>query len=253
MGDAITSLTIKGFKSIRSLEDFKLEPLNVLIGANGAGKSNFVSFFSLLRSIVNQRLQLALAERGGADAHLFLGPRITREIVAKLYFGRNGYEFALVPTSDNRLIFSDEAAYFAGDSSDFGKHFGKGHSESRLAEATKQSGGTVPSFVYVALSGWTVYHFHDTSETAGVRRTGTTRDYERLQPDASNLAAFLTRLQERHAREYELIRDTVRLVAPFFDDFKLRPQPNGGEGCSKAVARHMNRSVPSDNWLGWNG
>jgi predicted ATPase len=48
MSDTIKKLTIEGFKSIRKLEDFELGSLNVLIGANGAGKSNFVGFFRLL-------------------------------------------------------------------------------------------------------------------------------------------------------------------------------------------------------------
>jgi recombinational DNA repair ATPase RecF len=37
----LDKITIRGFKSIEKLEDFKLESLNVPIGANGAGKSNF--------------------------------------------------------------------------------------------------------------------------------------------------------------------------------------------------------------------
>ena len=52
MGRSIDTITLQGFKSIRSLEDFKLGTVNVLIGANGSGKSNFVSFFSLLREMV---------------------------------------------------------------------------------------------------------------------------------------------------------------------------------------------------------
>src|SRR5258708_37927456 len=106
-------LTIEGYKSIRKLEDFPLRPLNVLIGANGAGKSNFVGFFRLLRDMIEQRLQWALQTReGGADACLYLGPKITREFVAKLYFGKNGYEFSLAPTPDNRLIFFRRADLF---------------------------------------------------------------------------------------------------------------------------------------------
>jgi predicted ATPase len=50
MADTIEKLTIEGFKSIRKLEDFQLGALNVLIGANGAGKTNFVSFFRFLRA-----------------------------------------------------------------------------------------------------------------------------------------------------------------------------------------------------------
>jgi predicted ATPase len=83
--------------------------------------------------------------------------------------------------------------------------------------------------VYQALSSWVVYHFHDTGETAAVRRKWTTRDHEELRPDASNLAPVLLRIQEQWAEQYQIIRDTVRLVAPFFDDFKLRPEPNGAD------------------------
>jgi predicted ATPase len=116
MADTIKKLTIEGFKSIRKLEDFQLRALNVLIGANGAGKSNFVGFFRLLREMIEQHLQVALATtEGGADACLYLGPKITRQFVAKLYFGKNGYEFSLVPTPDNRLIFAEEGTVFYGD------------------------------------------------------------------------------------------------------------------------------------------
>jgi predicted ATPase len=112
MGEPIKKLTIEGFKSIRKLEDFELRSLNVMIGANGAGKSNFVAFFRLLRELIEQRLQLAVTTEGGADALLYMGPKVTRQFVAKLYFGNNGYAFALKPTADNRLVFADESALF---------------------------------------------------------------------------------------------------------------------------------------------
>src|SRR5260370_29700934 len=112
MGDAIKKLTIEGFKSIQKLPEFELRPLNVMIGANGAGKSNFVGFFRLLRELIDQRLQLAISTEGGADACLYMGPRVTQQIVAKLYFGANSYEFALRPTVDNRLVFADETTFF---------------------------------------------------------------------------------------------------------------------------------------------
>ena len=72
MADTIKKITIEGFKSIRSLQDFPLRHLNVLIGANGAGKSNLVGFFRLLRELIEQRLQLAVTTEGGADACLYL-------------------------------------------------------------------------------------------------------------------------------------------------------------------------------------
>src|SRR6266436_5248806 len=98
MSTPIKTLTIEGFKSIRKLDMFQFHSLNVLIGPNGAGKSNFVGFFRLLKELIEQRLQIALATEGGADACLYQGPKVTRQLVVKLYFGINGYEFALLPT-----------------------------------------------------------------------------------------------------------------------------------------------------------
>src|SRR5258708_37017894 len=110
----IKTITIEGFKSIQRLEDFPLRRLNVLIGANGAGKSNFVGFFHLLRELIEQRLQFAVGIEGGADALLYLGPKVTSALKAKLSFGDNGYEFVLKPTVENQLIFSEELVAFKG-------------------------------------------------------------------------------------------------------------------------------------------
>jgi predicted ATPase len=76
-----------------------------------------------------------------------------------------------------------------------------------------------------AISSWVVYHFHDTSLEAFVRRQGPIHHNEVLHPDAGNLAAFLYRIRETNPKEYAQIRDVVRLAAPFFHDFKLRPVP----------------------------
>jgi len=220
MNNPIKKLTVEGFKSIQKLEDFELRSLNVLIGANGAGKSNFVGFFRLLRELIDQRLQLAIATEGGADACLFMGPKVTQQLVAKLYFGNNGYHFTLVPTTDTRLVFADEAVSYTARRP---KSIGSGHAEAKLKEIKDTA--LVPVFVWQSVSSWVVYHFHDTSGTAGVRRQGAANDNEFLRPDASNLAAFLFRIRRTNPGHYEKIRDIVRLAAPFFDDFKLRPVP----------------------------
>ena len=233
MADTIRKLTIEGFKSIRKLEDFELGALNVLIGANGAGKSNFVSFFRLLRDLIRQRLQTAIAVEGGADSCLFLGPKETRQLTAKLYFGKNGYEFSLVPTHDGRLVFSDEFTIFYGDVTLERTSLGSGHAEARLKDK-KDDPGTwgakgVPYYVFSAISSWVVYHFHDTSFSAGVRRPHALNDNIALGPNAENLAPFLYRISQTSQTQYLRIRDVVRLAAPFFDDFLLRPMAGNEE------------------------
>jgi predicted ATPase len=235
MSETIKKLTIEGFKSIRKLEDFKLGALNVLIGANGAGKSNFVSFFRLLRELIEQRLQVAVATtEGGADACLYMGPKVTERFAAKLRFGDNGYEFALVPTTDNRFIFAEETALWFGRLGISRNPLGSGHLEAKLKEHKDDSGQSgarrgVPHYVFEAISSWVVYHFHDTSLTAGVRRQRPINDNIVLRPSAENLAAFLYRIRDTNPKTYTQIRDVVRLAAPFFDDFKLRPIPTSSD------------------------
>jgi predicted ATPase len=70
------------------------------------------------------------------------------------------------------------------------------------------------------------------------------RDYEHLRPDAANIAAFLFHLQQKHSHHYTLIRDTVRLIAPFFDDFLLRSEDKGGEQKLRLEWRQKGSSFP---------
>jgi len=228
VGRPIRKITFKGYKSIRSLEDFELGGINVLIGANGSGKSNFVSFFHLLHELIEGRLELAVNVAGGADTHLFHGPKVTAKIEADLEFGAIGYAFTLEPTADNRLVFRDERIKFDGSGGmlPVDRTIGSGHGESRLKMQIRDGLKNQPisSRIYDAVATWTVYHVHDTSGTAAMRRTGSVRDNSRLRPDAGNLAAFLYRLKIEDAESYRLILETVQLVAPYFKDFRLQPR-----------------------------
>lgn len=232
MGQPIDKITLKGFKSIRALEGFPLRNLNILIGANGAGKSNFVSFFTFLREAVEGRLRLCVEKKGGADDHLFMGPKTTEQVYAELHFGLNGYELRLEPTSENNFVYADERIRYDGSSGtrSVDRSIGSGHIESRLKEQLgDQKNKNISEYIYSSVSRWVVYHFHDTSDTAALRRTASVRDNIYLRPDGANLAPFLQRLHEKCPHVYSRIRDTIRLAAPFFDDFKFRPKPVNGD------------------------
>lgn len=77
----ISKLTIRGFKSIQRLDEFLIHDLNVLIGANGAGKSNFVAYFQFLQNMRKQRLQLSVKRQGGADRILSYGVKNISQII----------------------------------------------------------------------------------------------------------------------------------------------------------------------------
>jgi len=216
---SLRQITIHGYKSIEHLDKFELSSLNVLIGANGAGKSNFISIFKLLNEMYEQRLQSFVQKQGGPDSLLHFGRDITDKIHAEFYFYMNGYKFDLVPTLDNRLIFDRECTWFEGVYYGASTHtIGSDHEESKLKE-TKDS---FAEYVRPAIQGWRIYHFHDTSDTAKVKRSHAINDNLRLKPDAENLAAYLRMLSIKYPDEYRRIVETIQIVLPFFKDFVQR-------------------------------
>jgi predicted ATPase len=225
----LNQIKVKGYKSIRDL-DLILTNLNVLIGANGAGKSNFVSPFKLLNNIIEGNLQRYVMQEGGSESLLYYGQKFTDTIQIYLKFNitdayYNAYHCILAPTVDDRLVFEEENCflYYYTYENPYIDGLGTGHKESNLIESSKHD--NVASHVYDSLKSWKVYHFHDTSDTAKVKRIGSINDNQYLRPDASNLAAFLYLLKNTKEEYYLAIRDTIRLVNPFFNDFLLRPIP----------------------------
>ena len=218
----IDRLTIKGFKSLQDVE-LELGKLNVLIGPNGAGKSNLVSFFHMLREMVEERLQYWVGKRGGANLLLTFGRKHTTELTAQVTFGENSYRFTLEPTDVDRFIFTDESLFHKDKYPDGSFITSLGNSESRLKSEILPGEWQMANYSYAPISNWKIYHLHDTSGSALVKSPGYLHDYEYLRPDASNLAAYLFGLREFHPAVYSEICKIVRLAIPFFKDFVLNP------------------------------
>lgn len=218
--NSIRQISIRGYKSIRELEDLSLSSLNVLVGANGAGKSNFISFFRMLARLMAGELNYYVAKSGGPDAILHYGRKRTPQLSAEMYFGNNGYQLTLEPTQANTFIFAKEQFYWDYN----GYHFslGAGHAETQSENGRHTK---VAQYVVPSVKSWIVYHFHDTSDSAPMKQLCALNDNGWLRPDGSNLAAYLYRLQEQFPEHYRRIVDTVRLAAPFFGDFQLRSSP----------------------------
>jgi predicted ATPase len=217
---------LTGFKSIREM-DLQLRPLNVLIGANGAGKSNFASFFRMLNFAMSGSLQVLVAQWGGADSVLFYGAKTTPQMEATLEFatdtGRNRYHMRLVHAAPDRFIFADEAVcYVPTGGADRGlRSLGSGHAESALLDLADTD--KTAKFAKGAISRWRFYQFHDTSAEAAVRKQRYANDSEYLRADAGNLPAFLNMLRQRYPESYGRIRTTIQMMAPFIGDFRVEP------------------------------
>ncbi len=217
-GDQLSRIVIEGYKSIAKC-DLKMGCLNVLIGANGAGKSNFIGFFRLIATLLDHRLQSLVGKAGGPDALLHFGRKQSETLKGELFFGNNGYKFELEATNDNRMMFHREALWWnmSGD-----KGICSGHFES---QADQHNTG-IKQYTLPIMRRWRVYHFHDTSESAKVKQIHRINDNDYLREDGANLAAFLFRLQKNHPSHYKRIVRTIRMVAPYFGDFYLRATPD---------------------------
>lgn len=216
----LSNLTICGYKSIKNCH-ISFKKINVLIGSNGAGKSNFISAFALLQNILAKNLQVSVAQ-SGLNSLFYNGRKETEEIFFEVFFGNNSYGFSLIPTDDNRLIFKKEFFGYQGDFLNE-SNVSRGHSESMWQ---KGSGNKINKFVIPILEkqNWRVYHFHDTSRSAKVKQEHNISNNKVLMNDAGNLAAFLYRLKHYYAKSYNEIVSTIRLIAPYFNDFVLEPQ-----------------------------
>jgi predicted ATPase len=226
MTGAIDRIQISGFKSIRKA-DIALRPLNVLIGPNGVGKSNFIALFRLLNQLIERRLQTHLASTGGANAILHFGRKATSNMRVKLTFSDavNGYVATLQGADDGSMFFADEEVWFHDKTypRPYEEGLGSGHKETRLIDERGKSQTRIADYVIGAMRSWRIYHFHDTSAEAKVKQPCELHDNRVLKGDASNLAAFLYLLAHQHEPHYRNIVDAVRMVAPFFDSFVLEP------------------------------
>ena len=217
--DVLDYITIRGFKSIASLEKLPLRPINLVIGANGSGKSNFLGSFAFLTAVTAGRLRNSVAVAGGAEKVLHLGSKVTKELFFEYPFPQLGcYRLTLSPTEDDSLFPSEERIVSPDGSiipllpNDQGREAGisrsvGGHIELRADMAALQP-----------------YHFNDTSASSLIRKTANLDDNRFLHPDGSNLAAYLYWIQKSSLDSYESIRRTIQLAAPFFDDFYLEPR-----------------------------
>jgi predicted ATPase len=224
----IERLTIKGFKSIKSLENFELRSLNVLIGPNGVGKSNFIGALRFLSEVAGDNFSGYVQKQGKAPALFHGGLKKTQnlafEVYAKPSLGyQNGYLVSFEATNDNRLIFSEEETWVLGSKTSATgtpTMLGRNHEEALIRVDARP----VSKIVRSIMQSWRQYHFHDTSDRAAVKLAHRRNDTLILKTDAGNLAAYLAMLRESYSAHYSQIIETIRLVAPFFGDFVKRPE-----------------------------
>lgn len=211
----LDGLLIQGFRSIANAK-IPLRPINVLIGANGSGKSNVLESFSLLQALGSDRLEIFVKRVGGANRLLHFGSKITPSMSFRISMdeGRRVLHIELEASDMDGLLVTG-----AGENASNSDPFGPGlviYRNDQGVEIRAEKFGTITA-------AWRVYHFHDTGRTSPMKQFCDVHDNRFLRPDGSNIAAFLYLLRSKYKGHYQRIRHTVQLAAPFIEDFKLEP------------------------------
>jgi predicted ATPase len=220
----IEYIKIDGFKSIKKLE-LELQPINILIGSNGAGKSNFISFFKLISAIFNTRLQKYITEEK-ADNILYFGRKYTQLMEAKIILtedgiNNNAYRFGLAQTKDGGLFLNYEGSGYNVTRENNSSNYFHNYNllESKYAISDRKRNTILQSYI----SSLQVFHFHDTSSTSCLRKECDINDNLYLKQDGRNLPAYLYFLKVKHPKIFRRIEKVISSVAPYFSNFILDP------------------------------
>jgi predicted ATPase len=230
---SIESIHIQNYKSIRDSGEIAIRPLNVLIGANGVGKSNFISFFKFLNMLFEMQLQNHIARKGRADGLMHFG-RQSKFLGGSIIFRNdddiisNRYRFKMEPDQANTLFFTEEysdynilARYGSGEISWNSKPINLGGSSETLLHKTFNSERT--DYLKEFFQSFKVFHFHDTSDSSKLKGFCNATDYDYLVEDGSNIPAFLYRMQETKPKHFKVLEYTIKSIAPFIDSLYLQP------------------------------
>ena len=223
--DGIQAIHIAGFCS---LKEVCLKPgrLTVLIGPNGACKSNRLQALRLIPLLRTRSLQRYVADHGFASALLHYGSKATDAIELGVVIRDQGvtyrYENALAFAPGDTLYFQSETTECVNsDGTGSFSQLGSGHRESRLQDSFDPD-DSPDSQTLVALNTWlgrmTFYHFHDTSPQSKLRTHSRREDDRYPRSDGSNLAAYLFRLKESgdsaDQKAWQRINRHCRHIAP---------------------------------------
>ena len=230
----ITKVSLTGFKSFKDKTDIALSNLNVIIGANGTGKSNLLSFFQLLGNALTRNLQGHILRYGG-EHFLHNGRKKTERIKCAIEIATNNatdrYEIDLAFQAPGRLFISREYIEYrkSGKDKPFtceiknnGYELGLLDFGEKLGNSNNALRGTANA-IKTMLQKIRAFQFHDTTDTARIRGGILRADCQYLKNDGGNLAAVLNMLKTtpEYLPFYNRIVRYVQKILPYFADFAI--------------------------------
>lgn len=252
MKTGFSRLQVQGFRHLRNL-DLALGPLNVLIGANGVGKTSLLEVMSILATAADGRLEEAFSAAGGLGAVLTQDGRNELQLALEmpvagqeaLEYGltvrRGGlaYDFPHEQLTQKRPGTKGKAPFFEYIDSQGGSiryYDPELHKlvpptweykplETSLSQVPKMF--REPERFREVLASSSLYHALDVSPRAPVRLPQAMRPARAPGRNGEDLVSCLYFLRETERDRFETITDTLRAAFPNFERMDFPPVAAG--------------------------
>jgi predicted ATPase len=250
------SIQVQGFRRLRDFH-LRLEPLNVMIGANGSGKTSLLEVFSLLAASASGGLKETIHNLGGVNLNLTASEYSDTSAAEEMRFGLEKsvpgnaplkYSVSLRQAGANYQI-PNESFTQHQDVTKPGphKHFDAGYGdvryydpaarklvipawehdpqESALSQVPKMY--QAPEDFRKTLASSTHYHGLDVGSRAPVRLPQPMREAKLPGRDGEDLVSCLYWMREAGPDRFETIQDTIRAAFPGFERLNFPPVAAG--------------------------
>lgn len=261
MSNGFSKLKVKGFRRLREAE-VGLTGFNVLIGANGVGKTSVLEVLRLLAASANGRLRETVSAASGIGSLITPGQdslTISLEmpvpeqapVLYDLQIGRNGQAYS-IPLELLRQLHevSNPTTYINSHGPDI-RYYEKQQSEmlrptwphqpyeTSLSQVPKMF--QVPENFRQVLGSSTLYHVLDVSPRAPVRSPQPMRPTTVPGPDGEDLVPCLYSLRESDRDRFDAIIDTLSAAFPSFERIDL---PSAAAGLLSLAWKDRNYKQP---------
>lgn len=247
------NISVRGFRRLCNV-DLPLRPLNVVIGANGSGKTSLLDVFSLLASSAAGNLGKTLQNMGGIASNL--SNLVSSPDISDMTFALKqlvphakpiAYQLELKPQGVDFVIQLEQLSQDRGDANPF-LHVTSQYNNVKYFESKVEKRLMSPDWEYNTkesalsqvpkmfdepeafrkdLASSTHYHVLDVSQKAPVRLPQSMRTATLPGKDGEDLVSCLYMIRETDNDRFELIQDTLRAGFPNFERLNFPPVAAG--------------------------